>query len=60
MDYTNAVIFIILAFSLGAIMIMYKDRIPVSLRKGMAITSIAMVLFAFFLIVYSFFNLGSS
>lgn len=60
MDYTNVVIFIILAFSLGLIMIMNKDRIPARLRKGMAITSIIMVLFAFFLIVYSFFDLGSS
>ncbi|KKO52802.1 hypothetical protein [Paenibacillus sp. DMB20] len=60
MDYTNVVIFIILAFSLGLIMIMNKDRIPASLRRGMAITSIVMILFAFFLIVYSFFDLGSS
>lgn len=60
MDYTNVVIFIILAFSLGLIMIMNKDRIPARLRRGMAITSIVMVLFAFFLIIYSFFDLGSS
>lgn len=60
MDYTNIVIFIILAFSLGAIMIMNRDRIPTKLRRGMAVTAVVFILFAFYLIVYSFFNLGSS
>ncbi|MBO2942564.1 hypothetical protein JJQ72_00995 [Paenibacillus sp. F411] len=60
MDYSNAVIFIILAFSLGLIMIMNRDRIPAQLRKGMAITAIFMILFAFYIIVYSFFTLGAS
>lgn len=60
MDQSNAVIFIILAFSAGAIMIMNRERIPQRLRKGMAVTSILMILFAFFLIVYTLFNLGSS
>lgn len=60
MDYTNIVIFIILAFSLGAVMIMYRDRIPQRLRKGMALIAVAFILFAFYLIVYSFLNLGSS
>ncbi|WP_106766325.1 hypothetical protein [Paenibacillus faecalis] len=60
MDYTNAVIFIILAFCLGLVMIMYKDSIPPKLRRGMALTSIFLVLFAFFIIVYSLITLGSS
>ncbi|MFC7680853.1 hypothetical protein [Paenibacillus sp. GCM10028914] len=60
MDYTNAVIFIILAFSLGLIMIMNKDRIPQKIRKGMALTAITLILFAFYIIVYSLFTLGSS
>lgn len=59
MDYTNAVIFIILAFSLGLIMIMYKDRIPLKIRRGMALTSLVMILFAFYIIVYSFITMGS-
>ena len=60
MDYSNAVIFIILAFSLGLIMILNKERIPAKLKRGMAITAVVMILFAFYLIVYSFLNLGSS
>lgn len=60
MDYSNAVIFIILAFSLGLIMIMNKDRIPQKIRRGMALTTVALILFAFWIIVYSLFNLGSS
>lgn len=60
MDYTNAVIFIILAFSLGLIMIMNKDRIPQKIRRGMSLTAIALILFAFCIIVYSLFTLGSS
>ena len=60
MDQSNVVIFIILAFSAGLIMIMNRDRVPQQLRRGMAITSILMILFAFFLIVYTLFNLGSS
>lgn len=60
MDYSNAVIFIILAFSLGLIMIMNKDRIPSKIRRGMALTSIALILFAFIIIVYSLFTMGSS
>ncbi|WP_422657671.1 hypothetical protein ACK8P5_18200 [Paenibacillus sp. EC2-1] len=60
MDYSNAVIFIILAFSLGLIMIMNKDRIPQKIRSGMALTTVALILFAFWIIVYSLLNLGSS
>ncbi|GAB6926422.1 hypothetical protein JCM10914A_04050 [Paenibacillus sp. JCM 10914] len=60
MNYTNIVIYIILTFSLGAIMIMNRDRIPVKLRKGMALIATAFILFAFYLIVYSFLALGSS
>lgn len=60
MDYTNAVIFIILAFSLGIIMILNRDRIPPRLRRGMALIAVIMVLFAFYLIVYSFLSSGSS
>ncbi|SMF78375.1 hypothetical protein SAMN05661091_1553 [Paenibacillus uliginis N3/975] len=60
MNYTNAVIFIILAFSLGLIMIMNKDSIPQKIRKGMALTAVALILFAFYIIVYSLYTMGSS
>jgi len=54
---SNILIFVISAFCLGAIMVMSKDKIPPRLKRGMAIVSIAMILFAFFLILYSFFTL---
>ncbi|WP_152397269.1 hypothetical protein [Paenibacillus guangzhouensis] len=60
MDSTSILIFIILAFSLGAILIMKKDSIPAPLRRVMAIITILLVAFAFFLIVYSAFYLGSA
>ena len=53
------IIFIISAFALAGVIIMMRDRIPSNLRRGLALTSIALVLFAFFLIVYSFYKAGS-
>lgn len=58
MDSTTVVIFIILAFSLGAIIVMKKDSIPPQLRRGMALITIVLVAFAFFMIVYNSFQLG--
>ncbi|OPA81117.1 hypothetical protein BVG16_01905 [Paenibacillus selenitireducens] len=60
MDTTTILIFIVLAFSLGAILIMKKDSIPSSMRRAMAIITILLVAFAFFLIVYSSFHLGTT
>lgn len=60
MDSSTTIIFIILAFSLGAILIMKKDSIPSNLRRPMAIVSLLLVAFAFFLIIYSAFRLGAS
>ncbi|WP_270170097.1 hypothetical protein [Paenibacillus sp. SYP-B4298] len=57
MDSTSILIFIIVAFCLGAILVMKKDQIPPGLRRGMALLTIVMVAFAFFLIVYSFFTM---
>jgi hypothetical protein len=54
----NNLIFIIAAFALGAVMIVMRERIPPQLRRGMSIVSIALILFAFFLIVYSLFTAG--
>ncbi len=53
------IIFIISAFALAGVIIMMRDRIPSNLRRGLALTTIALVLFAFFLIVYSFYKAGS-
>ncbi|MFC6332525.1 hypothetical protein ACFP56_07795 [Paenibacillus septentrionalis] len=59
MDPTISVIFIILAFSLGLVLVMKKDTIPAPLKKWMAISSLVMILFAFFIIIYSLLKLGT-
>jgi len=59
MDGSTSIIFIVLAFSLGAILVLKKDTLPSPLKKWMAICSIVMIAFAFFIIVYSLFNLGT-
>lgn len=59
MDTNATVIFIIAAFGLAVIMILSRERIPGQLRRPMAIAAIALVLFAFFLIVYSLYRIGS-
>jgi glucan phosphoethanolaminetransferase (alkaline phosphatase superfamily) len=60
MDSTTIVIFIIAAFSMGVIVILKRDSLPPGLRRGMAMLSIALIAFAFFLIVYSFFTMGNA
>ncbi|TFE31590.1 hypothetical protein [Cohnella luojiensis] len=59
MNTEASIIFIIASFSLAVILIMSRERIPEPLRRPMAITSILLVIFAFFLIVYSFFRIGT-
>lgn len=56
---SSTLIYIISSFALGVILILSRERIPNQLRRGMAILSILLILFAFFLIVYSFFNAGT-
>jgi len=56
---SSTLIFIISAFALGVILILSRDRIPDRMKRGMAILSILLILFAFFLIVYSFFTAGT-
>ncbi len=58
MDTSATLIFIIAAFSLGAIVIMKRDSIPPSMRRGVSLVTIALIAFAFFLIVFSFLNMG--
>jgi hypothetical protein len=59
MDTEATVIFIIAAFGLAIVLILSRERIPETMRRPMAILSILLVLFAFFLIVYSFFRVGA-
>ncbi|BBI34832.1 hypothetical protein [Cohnella abietis] len=58
MTETN-IIFIISSFGLAVVLIMSRERIPQAMRRPMAIISIGLVIFAFFLIVYSFFRAGA-
>lgn len=58
-DTTATIIFIIAAFSLGGIILMQRNNIPASMRRGLAIAAIVFIAFAFFLIVYSFATMGS-
>jgi hypothetical protein len=59
MDVSTNVIFIIAAFSLAVVLILSRERIPPSLRRGLALVSIFLVLLAFFLIVWSFWRAGT-
>lgn len=59
MDPSNTLIFIIVAFALGAVLVMGKNSVPPSLRRWMALTAIVMILIAFILIIFSFLNMGS-
>ncbi|MGN7167500.1 hypothetical protein ACTHSJ_16720 [Paenibacillus cellulositrophicus] len=60
MEYGSVLVFVILAFCLGAVLIMKKDTIPPKLKRGMAIIALIMILVAFFLIVYNLLTMGSS
>ncbi|MGG1635908.1 hypothetical protein MHH56_20665 [Paenibacillus sp. FSL K6-3182] len=60
MDATASVIFIIAAFALGAIVILKRDTLPPGIRRGLALVSIGFIAFAFFLIVYAFFTMGTA
>ncbi|MED5019688.1 hypothetical protein P9847_20540 [Paenibacillus chibensis] len=60
MEYNSTLIFIISAFCLGAVLIMMRNSVPQKLRRGLASIATIMILFAFFLIVYSLFTMGSS
>jgi hypothetical protein len=59
MNSEATLIFIIASFSLAVVLILSRERIPESMRRYMAILSIVFVLFAFFLIAYSFFSIGA-
>lgn len=59
MDTSSSIIFIILAFTLGAVLLMMRDSIPARLKKWMALAAVVMIGFAFFLIVYGLMLGGS-
>ncbi|GBF72860.1 hypothetical protein PA598K_01135 [Paenibacillus sp. 598K] len=59
MNTTTSVIFIVSAFVLGGVIMLYRESIPDKLRRPLALSAIGLIAFAFFLIVYSLFSLGS-
>lgn len=58
MDASTIFIFIILAFVLGGILAWKKDTIPQQLRRTLALIALLFIVFAFFLIVYTFATAG--
>mgnify|MGYP000865017456 CR=1 FL=1 len=58
MDTTALVIFIIVAFSFGAILIMKRDSIDPRVRRYLALTALVMVVSAFVMLVYAFLTMG--
>ena len=59
MDPSISLIFIIVAIALGLVLVMNKDTIPARIKKWLALFAIVMIGFAFFIIVYSLFTLGT-
>ncbi|MCR8659116.1 phosphoethanolamine transferase CptA [Paenibacillus endoradicis] len=59
MDPSISLIFIIVAFSLGAVLVLKKDTIPTSMKRWLSIFAILMILFAFFIIIDSLLKLGT-
>ncbi|GAB6988619.1 hypothetical protein [Paenibacillus pini] len=57
---SSILIFVILAFALGAVVVLKKDEIPPRLKRGLALSAIVMILIAFILILYSMLTLGST
>lgn len=57
-ETASIVMFMILSFSLALIVIMKRDTIPPQMRRMLALVSIVLVSFAFFLIVFSFLSAG--
>jgi glucan phosphoethanolaminetransferase (alkaline phosphatase superfamily) len=59
METEANIIFVIASFGFAVILILSRERIPQAMGRSMALLSILLVLFAFFLIVYSFFRAGT-
>lgn len=58
MDTTALVIFIIVAFSFGAILIMKRDSVAPPMRRYLAMAAIVMIVSAFIMLVYAFLTMG--
>jgi len=52
-DSGSILTFIVIAFSLAVVIIMKRESLPPQMKRPLALLSIVMVSFAFFLIVYS-------
>jgi hypothetical protein len=59
MDNTALVIFIIAAFSFGAVLIMKRDTIAPPMRRFLALTAVVLIAAAFIMLVYAFLTMGS-
>lgn len=59
MDSSTTLIFIIAAFSSALLLIMKRDALPPAYRRSLALIALVLIAFAFFLIVYSLFTLGT-
>lgn len=58
-DTSSSVLFIILAFTLGTVLLMMRNSIPAQLKKWMALVAVVMICFAFLLIIYNLMLGGS-
>jgi len=58
LDGSAQLLFILSSFALGILLIVNRERIPGKLRRGMATFAVLLILFSFFLIVYSLFTAG--
>jgi cytochrome c biogenesis factor len=58
MDTTALVIFIIVAFSFGAILIMKRDAIAPPVRRYLALFAVVLIAAAFIMLVYAFLTMG--
>jgi len=53
MNTENLTIYVIVVLCLGAVLIMGKDKLPPRLKRGMALTAVILISFAFIFIIYS-------
>ncbi|MGG1518389.1 hypothetical protein ABE504_23425 [Paenibacillus oryzisoli] len=58
-DSGSILTFVIVSFCLAIILIMKKDTLPPQMKRYLALLAIVMVSVSFFLILFSFFRLGT-
>ncbi|GIP33845.1 hypothetical protein J2TS4_30550 [Paenibacillus sp. J2TS4] len=59
LDSKTVLTFVIVSFCLAGVLILKRDSIPDRIRKFLALTTLVLICFSFFLIVYMFFTAGS-